>query len=479
MTIVDEVWSGIGGDPSVTRLLEGPLRTTGALPSSFAVEAFGAASFAAVGLAIAELTGEDGQVTVDPVAAAAALRSEAALRIGDEEPESVWDPLSRMFHARDGWVRLHGNYEQHRAAIEDVFSTTDRDAVAAAIANADASGIEMRVHAAGGVAALAHTLEDWQDHGHGSQVTDRPLIATTVKHDTADRPWRPAPPTHGERAPQGLAALAALASAPLDPRPLRGLRVLELTRVIAGPVAGRTLSWFGADVLRIESPDHRELRTLVVDTGQDKRSTRLDLRTRGGRDAFEELLAGTDVLLHGLRPGALGGLGFDAGVRARIAPGLIDASLSAYGPGGTWSARRGFDSLVQLSTGLGLAEADAAGTSADGPRPLPCQILDHATGLLLAAAIIRAAGERAVDGHRRIVVGSLARTAAGLVEAGRRPLDAVGAPAPADPGTLVLEGDHGRTRHAPFPVQVDGVAGGWHHGARTPGEDSPRWSAPA
>jgi hypothetical protein len=478
MALIDDVWAGLGGDPSTTRLLAGPLRPTGALPSSFAVEAFGAASFAAVGLAIAELTAEGATVTVDPAGAAAALRSEQALRIGDEPPEAVWDPLSGIFRARDGWVRLHGNYEQHRDAIEDVFSSTDPQAVAASIAGADAAGIEMRLHAAGGVAAVAHTPRDWQEHAHGAIVTDRPLIATTIKDDTAARPWRPAPPSRGDGAPQGLAALAALAAAPLDPRPLRGLRVLELTRVIAGPVAGRTLSWFGADVLRIESPDHRELRTITVDTGPDKRSTRLDLRTRSGRDAFEELLAGADVLLHGLRPGALTGLGFDAGVRARIAPGLIDASLSAYGPGGTWSARRGFDSLVQLSTGIGLAEADAAGTASDGPRPLPCQILDHASGLLLSAAVIRAAGERAVDGRRRILVGSLARTAAALVAAGRTPLDAAARPAAAEPGSLKLDGAFGRTAHAPLPVTVEGIAGGWRHGAVSPGDDSPTWSAP-
>ena len=200
------------------------------------------------------------------------------------------------------------------------------------------------------------------------------------------------------------------------------------------------------------------------------------MSTAEGRAAFEDLLGGADVFLHGLRPGALSSLGFDAGVRARIAPGLIDTALSAYGPGGPWSGRRGFDSLVQLSTGLGLAEAQAAGTPETGPRPLPCQVLDHATGLLVAAAVIRAAGERAVDGRRRLIVASLARTAAALVSAGQRPYDGA-APEPSAAGTFALQGAFGRTLHAPIPVEVVGVAGGWRRGAREVGEDPPSWAA--
>lgn len=476
MSLAADLWMGIGGEPDALGLLTAAPRPTGALPSSFQVERFGGAALATVGLAVAELTGAP-SVTVDPAGVADALRSEQTLRIGDDPPEAVWDPLSRVYRAADGWVRLHGNYAQHRAAIEAVFGTAEPERVAAAIAALPAAEAELRVHGAGGVAAAANDLGDWALHPHGGHVRDLPLVQTTIKDDTAPRPWRPSPfrMSGGEQAQAGgLAALAALASEPADTRPLTGLRVLELTRVIAGPVAGRTLSWFGADVLRVESPDHHELRTVLVDTGPDKRSTLLDLRTTGGRDAFAELLSGADVLLHGLRPGALGELGFDAGVRARHSPGLIDASLSAYGPGGPWSGRRGFDSLTQLSSGLGLAEAEAAGTLSAGPRALPCQVLDHATGLLMAAAVIRAAGARAQDGRRRLVVGSLARTAAALDDAGRAPFDGA-APEPATPGTLALGGAYGWTQQTPLPITVEGVDGGWHHGAPAFGGSEPTW----
>lgn len=452
------LWTAIGGEPEFASIVA-PTVTTGALPSSFPVEAFGSAAFATVGLAVAELVGAP-HVAVDGAAAATAIRSEQALRIGDEPPEAAWDPLSRIVRARDGWVRLHGNYAQHRRAIAEIFGTEDPEAVAAAIAALPASEVELRLHGVGGVAAAAHSLADWATHSHGRIVADRPLVETRERRDHAPRPWRLSP----------FRALAGGA------KPLAGLRVLEVARVIAAPTAGRALAWFGADVLRIESPFHDELRTIVVDQGVGKRSTTLDLQTTAGMAAFRELLEGADVLLHGLRPEAFQGLRLDPGQRAAIAPGLIDASLSAYGPGGPWSGRRGFDSLVQLSAGLGLAEAEAAGAPADaGPRALPCQILDHATGLVLAAATIRAVGQRAQDGVGRSVRASLARTAAELASSGCTPFDGA-PPTPAPTGSLRLTGPHGVTHHAPFPVSVEGAHGGWDAGPPLTGQDRPAWT---
>lgn len=457
MDATEAVWTAIGGDPAALALVAGPFRPTGALPSSFRVEEFGAAAITAVGLAIAEAVGAP-RVTLDGGRVADAIRSEQCVRIGDEEPESVWDPLSTIFPAADGAVRLHGNYAQHRAAIKRRFGTDDPAEVATAIAALPAAVIEDNVHAAGGVAAAARTREEWRSHAAGRVLETQPLVSTAVRDDVL-----PAAPPTGE----------PLVSAGGARGPLEGLRVLEFTRVIAGPVAGRTLSWFGADVLRVESPDHEELRTVVVDTGPGKRSTLLDLRTAEGLSTLHELIAGTDVVINGLRPGALDGLGLFAERRAALAPGLIDASLSAYGPG-PWGNRRGFDSLVQFSTGLGVAEAVAVDPGATLPRALPCQILDHATGLLLAAAIVRAATARLSDRHGRTVTASLARTAAQLVALGQVPFAGTG-PQPARVGSLVLVGPHGATSHAPLPVAVAGVQGGWQSGPPLVGQDPPTW----
>jgi hypothetical protein len=432
-----EIWTGIGGDASdLQRVAGGELLLPGVLPSSFDVEGLGAAAFTALGAGVARWSGSEGGIAVDAAGVASAVRSEQALRIEAAPPGPVWDPLSRVYAAADGWVRLHGNYAQHRAAIERVLGSLDPEAVATAIAAQPADAVEAALHRGGGVAAAARTLDAWRSHPHGRTVLDLPLIATMVRPD------------------RGPAAPAA--------RP----RVLELTRVIAGPTAGRAMAWFGSDVLRIEAPGHDEVDVIVADFGAGKRSVQLDLRESEGRRIFLDLLAGADVFLHGIRPGALERLGLGAEQRAAVRPGLVDVSLSAYGPTGGWAGRRGFDSLMQLSSGLAVAEAAAAGAEPGPgglpePRALPCQILDHGTGVLLAAAAFLALAARADDGLGRTVVGSLARTAATLAAHGGQILAPSTKATPAPAGSFELRGALGTTLHAPVPITVDGVDGGW------------------
>jgi CoA-transferase family III len=452
-TLAEEIWAGIGGQPeALERLASAAPCPTGALPSSFAIEPFARAAFAALGLAASEWAGEAGAVHLDAAGVASAVRSEQALRVDGAPPGPVWDPLSKVYAASDGWVRLHGNYAAHRAAIERVLGSLEPEAVAAAIAQQPADAVEAALHRGGGVAAAARTIDAWRSHPHGRTVLDAPLVATALRDDMGARGRTERP------------------------------RVLELTRVIAGPTAGRALSWFGADVLRIEAPGHDELEMVVQDFGAGKRSVQLDLREPQGRLAFLDLLAGADVFLHGIRPGALERLGLGAEQRAAVRPGLIDVSLSAYGATGGWAGRRGFDSLMQLSTGLAIAEAAAAGADPGpgglpAPRALPCQILDHATGILLAAATLLALAARAGDGRGRTLTASLARTAAALSAHGGQLLDPAAKPTPTPAGSYELRGDHGVTLHAPVPVQVDGLAGGWTLAPPVPGSGEPRWLA--
>jgi hypothetical protein len=244
------------------------------------------------------------------------------------------------------------------------------------------------------VVAAMRSFAEWDAHPHSRAVAALPAVSIT---------------RIGDAPPSPLPAGAD--------RPLAGLRVLDQTRVVAGPVCGRTLAAHGADVLLVTSPSLPSVPTLVIDTGRGKRSASLDLRAPGGAAAMRDLVCGADVLVQGYRPGGLAGLGFAPQDTARLRPGLVYVSLSAYGTTGPWAGRRGFDSLVQTASGFNAAEAEAAGV--DTPKPLPAQALDHASGYLMAFGALAALHRRAVEGGSWHVQVSLARTGQWIRDLGR------------------------------------------------------------
>jgi crotonobetainyl-CoA:carnitine CoA-transferase CaiB-like acyl-CoA transferase len=253
------------------------------------------------------------------------------------------------------------------------------------------------------------------------------------------------------------------------------VRVLDLTRVIAGPTAGRVLAAWGADVLRVDPPAFEEVPALVIETTTGKRTTALDLRRGPDRELFENLVRGADVLLSGYRPGALAGLGYGPDTLAALRPGLVTASLSAYGEHGPWAGRRGFDSLVQLATGLADEARIAAG--ADAPVPLPAQALDYLSGWLLVAGVAEALRRRAGDGRGWHVGVMLARTAHWLDELGR--IDGLAIPEPdaalADALTVELAGPFGRTSHVACPGSIGPHRPQWTTGPVPLGNHEPVW----
>jgi hypothetical protein len=419
------------------------------LASVFDVTGFAAATVGAAGSALAELittrTGTPAPpVRVDTRAVAAAFLSERALTPVGWTLPALLDTVSGDYATADGWIRLHTNYAHHRAAalrVLDLGPDADRDDVARCVAATLAATLEADVVAAGGAAAAMHTTAAWRDHPHGEATSDEPLLR--IEHGAA------AP------SPRWLDGDAG--------RPLTGVRVLDLTRVIAGPVCTRVLAAFGADVLRIDPPGFDDIPALLPDSTAGKRCAALDLTTDDGRRAVVALLGEADVVVHGLRPGAMEGLGLGPDELAAINPGLTSARLDAYGWQGPWAARRGFDSLVQMSTGIAAAGAAAAGVAA--PRPLPAQALDHGSGYLLAAAVLRALAHRARTGEPSHIRASLLATAGALLRL--PPPD--GPPAgpwvfePTD--TTPVTTDWGPARAAPCPVTV----AGW----------PPRWELPA
>ncbi|ATL68336.1 CoA transferase [Nocardia terpenica] len=377
-----------------------------------------------------------------PERIAASFRSDRLLRI-DGAPVHAFAELSGFFEAADGWVRTHANYPHHRARLLrllELADDADRAHVAARIATRAAAEIEDRAAESGAIAVRVRTQREWADSPQGRAAATGPLVAVDVRADTGDLE-KPCAATRSQ--------------------PLRGLRVLDLTRVLAGPVATRALALLGAEVLRIDPPGLPELSFQYVDMCQGKRSALLDIRTR--LPLLCELLGSADVLVTGYRPGALESAGIAA---ADIRPGIIHGRVSAWGESGPWGRRRGFDSIVQAASGISLIEGEH-GNSPLGA--LPAQALDHGSGYLLAAGILDALIARAGDGRGRDVRVALARTGSWLLTApGRAPQHPEPAPPAAD--SVVRHG--GIVSAAPVLAEYPDYP--WP--ARPYGGDAPAWT---
>jgi hypothetical protein len=380
---------------------------------------------------------------------AAAFRSETYLRINGERAGPGFAPLSRFWRAADGWVRTHGNYPWHRSALLRALGCSDDpESVAAAIAALGARQAEDLVVGAGGVAAAVRGEDSWRTEPAGQAVAATRLVEGASIGGAPPR-WRPA---------------GAL--------PASGIRVLDLTRVIAGPVATRYLGALGAEVLRIDAPDRPELTLHGYDGLPGKRSALLDFGTADGNARLHELLSGADVLVYGYRPHALERFGLSQELAERH-PGLVVVSLSAWGSRGPWGGRRGFDSIVQAACGIAMAE------SADGERPgaMPCQLLDHGTGYLCAAAALQALAHQSVHGGTEFRELCLARTAHWLLGLPR----GAAAPSPVadgdDPAWLVtLDSAEGPVTTVRPPGRLDDEALAWPRWLSRYGGDQPTWS---
>lgn len=391
-----EIWKLGGGDPAALERVElsgsDPI-----LPSTFRVGTAAQVSIAAAGLAAAELWrlrgGRAQRVRVDLRAAAIEFRSERYLRIVGREPPPLWDPIAGVYRSGDGrFVRLHTNFAHHRRRVVELVGAADtRESVQAALSGWKGEEFETAANTAGAVVAMMRSAEEWGAHPQARALAALPAFEIARIGDAPPRPLG-----SGER-------------------PLSGVRVLDLTRIVAGPVCGRTLAAHGADVLRIASPQLPFLEWLVIDTGRGKRSAHVDLDTATGRDTLLRLLGGADVFAQAYRPGGLAARGFGPDEAARVRPGIVYVSLSAYSHAGPWAERRGFDSLVQTATGFNHAEGLAAGTN--GPKELPAQALDHGSGQLMAAAAMLARARQAREGgswHVRVSLAQTGRWLAGL-----------------------------------------------------------------
>lgn len=395
------------------------------------VEGLALGSVGAFASALAAFTPEaqSMQISFDAGAVAASFGSFGHLRI-DGAQRAGFAPLSGFHRTADGWVRVHANYPHHERALFDAFGASTAESVVSRISDGSGDEIEAVITDHGGIAAAVRDPQEWLASESAQALAKVPWIRWT--HETA-----------GQASPRLL---------PSEDRPLHGVRVLDLTRVIAGPSASRLLGALGADVLRLDPPAIPELWDHHVDTGFDKRSAVADLNDRATRNATHELLSQADAVLLGYRLAGLARFGFDESSLRDAHPHLAVVSLDAWGTEGPFADRRGFDSIVQAATGIAHLYGSVKGETWR-PGALPVQALDHATGLGMGAAVLMllSARKNGLSGSAHL---SLARTALELLQATPPSTPPSGLPA------VTLRSSpspHGRLDYVAPPLNLNGI----------------------
>jgi hypothetical protein len=435
----------------------------GSFGSSFSVTEFAVASIGTAAMELAELVhqshGVRPNITVDSRLASYWFLQ--TIRPQGWELPPAWDAIAGDYQTSDGWIRLHTNAPHHREAALTALgvsqrasdgSVIERTRIAELVAGWNGEDLETAVVASGGCAAQLRDAQSWARHAQGSAVNLEKLIDTQTYEYCDDR-----------------------RSTSIAGRPLQGIRILDLTRILAGPVATRFLAGYGAEVLRIDPPMWDEP-SLAAEVTLGKRCARLDLSKADERAHFEQLLREADVLVHGYRADALERLGLGESRRRELCPDLVDVSLNAYGRTGPWCDRRGFDSLVQMSSGI--AHRGMVESGANHPVPLPAQALDHATGYLMAASVINGLRRRRELNRGSTYRLSLARTASMLIDG----------PAGDRTSQLASLVDHdyndsteatpwGPARRLRSPVTISGAPQHWDLPTSALGSSSPTWSS--
>jgi crotonobetainyl-CoA:carnitine CoA-transferase CaiB-like acyl-CoA transferase len=435
------------------------------LPTPFRIGTAGAATVAATGIAASELwetrTGRHQQVAVDVRQATASLRSGHYMKLGDNEVSAARNDIMGVYPTRDGrWSYLHCNFPNHRAAALGVLGVAeDRDAVARAVATWKAADLEEAIIAARGAGGMARTQSEWARHPQSVAIAALPLMEIVRIGDSAPEPL------------------------PAGNRPLSGIRVLDLTRVLAGPTCARTLAEHGADVLKITAEHLPNLGYQEWDTGHGKLSAQLDLRAAGDRETLRGLVREADVFSQGYRPGSLAGRGLSPEELATIRPGLVYISLSAFGHAGPWASRRGFDTVVQTVSGMTIRQAECVPGKTAGPQFYPVSAIDYCAGYLMAAGAMVALARRAREGGSWLVRISLAQVGKWIVDLGEVPSEGLrDVPTEFTPAELVhwstvSETPSGRLRHLKPVVQLSETPPRWARPSVPLGYHRPEWPA--
>lgn len=426
--------------------IDGEVEVVGAdpvLPTPWPVGEIAAVALAHAGVAAARLSrhagGRPGPVRVAVADAAAATIGFALMRVDGESMArtNAENPWVGRYRCADGrWIHLHGGFPvlaERLASLLDLPVDADEAAIAVAVGRWDSGQLEDAVAARHGCSAIIRTEDEWRRHPQGELVHSWPTVVQRTRHSSASTNWTPSPT-----------------------RPLEGLRVLDLTRVLAGPTCGRTLAAFGADVLHVRGPNVPVVPAFVIDTGHGKRQAHADFTDADQLAALRDVALAADVVVQGYRPGVVARYGLDEhSLRSDGFRGVF-ASVLAFGHEGPWSERAGWEQLAQSASGLCL---DPLGD--DKPVMLPCAATDYTTGFVMAAGIMEALGAALVDGLSRRVDGSLCQTASWILRAGR--VGEVASPSGFAPELQRSETGFGLVEHLGPCVEVDGLDIGWAH----------------
>ena len=435
------------------------------LPTPFRIGVAGAATVAATGLAADQLwearTGRRQQVTVDLRQATASLRSGTYMKLGDGHLSHARNSIMGVYPSRDGrWSYLHCNFPNHRAAALGVLGVAeDRDAVARAVATWNAADLEEAIIAAKGAGGMVRTHAEWASHPQATAIAALPLMEIVR---IGDSPPEPLPP---------------------GDRPLSGIRVVDITRVLAGPTGARTLAEHGAEVMKITAAHLPNLGYQEWDTGHGKLSAQLDLRAPGDVETLRGLVRQADVFSQGYRPGTLASRGLSPEELAALRPGLVYVSLSAFGHAGPWASRRGFDTVVQTVSGITARQAEIVPGKTAGPQFYPVSAIDYCTGYLMAFGAMVALARRAQEGGSWLVRISLAQVGKWIVDLGEVPAAALGdvpaefSAAELDRWSTVSETPSGRLRHLKPVVQLSETPPYWARPSVPLGYHRPVWPA--
>ena len=435
-----------------------------AVPTPFKVGVAGAATIAAAGLAAAQLweqrTGRKQKVAVDVRQATASMRSGTYMKLGDGALSHARNSIMGTYPTKDGrWSYLHCNFPNHRAVALKVLGVAeeDRAAVAKAVAGWNAIDLEEAIIANKGAGGMVRSAEEWKSHPQAAAIASLPLLEIEKIGD------------------------APVSPLPKGDRPLSGIKVVDITRVLAGPTCARTLAEHGADVMKITAAHLPNLGYQEWDTGHGKLSAQLDLRDPAQLEKLRGLISQADVFSQGYRPGTLGSRGLSPEELAKLRPGLVYVSLSAFGHKGPWASRRGFDTVVQTVSGITLRQGALFPGKEPGPQFYPLSAIDYCTGYLMAMGAMLALAKRAQEGGSWLVRVSLAQVGKWLVDLGEVPESALkGIPAEFAPEeierwSMVTETPSGPLKHLKPAVQLSETPARWARPSVPLGYHRPVW----